>query len=430
MAYRDLSRFTALLWCTLVAFLACVASLYFYVRAETGVWAAQESRFHSFLLAGELRQSSDDLTRMVRTYVVTGERKYRDHFLEILDIRDGVKPRPEGYENIYWDLVLDNERPRPTGSPSALLKRMEVAGFTQEEFSKLSEAKVRSDALVSIERAAMRFADLSDDGPPSEVAVKRLAAIRMVHDATYHRAKAMIMKPIAEFNSLVDARTTAAVRSAERRALLLLATIIVAGILLLATLWQLRRSFRRVVGGSVSALHDVVSLAANGDLSVPVSARGADKDSILGKLADMQLGRANVEGQRKNTEKALSEAERRFRSVVSASSESICVVQDAVIRFVNHKIAAVMRYSEEEMIDRPFIELIHPDDRPALMEKYFRRLDGSLDDTRSTFRVCTKGGDVLPVESHAANSEWRGRPATVYFLNLAVPVANNAAQRG
>jgi len=43
------------------------------------------------LLADELRQSSDDLSRLVRTYIVTSNPIYKQHYQEILDIRDGKK---------------------------------------------------------------------------------------------------------------------------------------------------------------------------------------------------------------------------------------------------------------------------------------------------------------------------------------------------
>ena len=65
-------------------------------------WAARD-RAHE--LARELRQSSDDLTRMARTYAVTGDERYRQYFQEILDIRNGAAPRPENYRLAYWDLV-------------------------------------------------------------------------------------------------------------------------------------------------------------------------------------------------------------------------------------------------------------------------------------------------------------------------------------
>ena len=38
---------------------------------------AQRTRYESYRLADELRQSSDDLTRLVRTYIVTGDIRFK-----------------------------------------------------------------------------------------------------------------------------------------------------------------------------------------------------------------------------------------------------------------------------------------------------------------------------------------------------------------
>ncbi len=64
-----------------------------------------------------LRQTSDDLTRMARLYAVTGEARYREYFDEILDIRNGIAPRPPGYFDLpYRDIVLDTgEKPAGEG---------------------------------------------------------------------------------------------------------------------------------------------------------------------------------------------------------------------------------------------------------------------------------------------------------------------------
>ncbi len=63
---------------------------------------AEGRRHDSYKLADELRQSSDDLTRMARTYVVTANPRYEEYFQRILDIRNGRAPRPVRYSGIYW----------------------------------------------------------------------------------------------------------------------------------------------------------------------------------------------------------------------------------------------------------------------------------------------------------------------------------------
>ena len=72
---------------------------------QKDVEAAEERRHKSYQLADELRQSSDDLTRLARTYAVAGDPRYRDYYWRILDIRNGKSVRPPGYEGVYWDLV-------------------------------------------------------------------------------------------------------------------------------------------------------------------------------------------------------------------------------------------------------------------------------------------------------------------------------------
>ena len=76
---------------------------------------AYQNQHLSYRLADELRQSSDDITRNARTYVVTGDTKWEEQFLSVIAIRNGEKPRPVDYHRIYWDFVAATGRaPRPT----------------------------------------------------------------------------------------------------------------------------------------------------------------------------------------------------------------------------------------------------------------------------------------------------------------------------
>jgi hypothetical protein len=120
------------------------------------VQIAQQRRHQSFLLADELRQSSVDLTRFARTYVVTGDAKYEQFFNEVSDIRNGSAPRPDGYESIYWDLIVAGiDTGGFRGERMALASHMLTTVLTTEEFSKLDKAENRSNGLVRLEKVAM-----------------------------------------------------------------------------------------------------------------------------------------------------------------------------------------------------------------------------------------------------------------------------------
>src|SRR5262245_63421944 len=126
------------------------------VHTQGDIAAAEARRYHSYKLADELRQSSDDLTRMARLYVVTGDPRYRTYFDQILAIRDGKAPRPLDYGNVYWDFVVAWGRPpRRDAGAAGLEQLMRADHFTDDELAFLRQARSRSDALVALESQAM-----------------------------------------------------------------------------------------------------------------------------------------------------------------------------------------------------------------------------------------------------------------------------------
>ena len=103
-------------------------------------------------LSHELRQSSDDLTRFIRTYTVTGNASYWEFFQRVIRIRDGLDPLPHEPHRNFWDLyIADGVAPRGFDPPSAILARMGRAQFTDLELELLEEAKRQSDALIDLE---------------------------------------------------------------------------------------------------------------------------------------------------------------------------------------------------------------------------------------------------------------------------------------
>ncbi|HEY3431349.1 MAG TPA: EAL domain-containing protein [Rhodocyclaceae bacterium] len=292
-------RFSLYLWLTLGMFIVFTVSFVVYVRAEKHIDRVNELRQRSILLAEELRQSSDDLTRMVRTYAVTGNPLYKKHYQEILDIRDGRQARPVDYQSVYWDLVLaDDQRPRPLGQAVPLLELMRQAGFTAEEFSKLAEAKAKSDALTRPEFAAMALIESTQ--PTSEA--NRAKAISMLHDEAYHRAKAGIMSPINDFYRMADQRTLEAVHRAEEDANKMRLAFILFGALLVFLLWRVKRSLNAILGGPVGELHSRIARLGSGDFSSPIPVAEGMENSVLAWLSETQAGLARLDRQRDEAE--------------------------------------------------------------------------------------------------------------------------------
>jgi len=294
------SRFSRSLWLTLGISVIFVMFSVMYVRSEQQINRANELRLQAHLLAGELRQSSDDLSLMVHTYVATGKPIYKQHYREILDIRDGKRPRPADYHNVYWDLALDDDRRARSnsGSTIALLELMRQAGFTEEEFAKLKQAKANSDALASIEYAAMKLVESAD----SPVESNRIKATQMLQDAAYHQAKAAIMRPISEFYRMLNQRTLASVHAADSAVALLRIGFISSGSLLIFMLGYVYRALRSTLGSSVSELHGRIACLGLGDFSSAIPVTKGMENSVLSWLSETQINLARSDALRKEAE--------------------------------------------------------------------------------------------------------------------------------
>jgi len=235
-------------------------------EAQDEATEANQSRYLSYLLADELRQSSDDLTRLARTYVVTGDAAYEQQYFDVLEVRNGLKPREDG----------------KTISLQALMKQ---AGFTDQEFAKLKEAEDASNGLVKAETIAMNavkglFAD--ENGKFTKRGEPDLQLARdLMHNSEYHKNKAMIMKPVDEFLALLERRTGDAVKQAnENASQAYIIAVSLLGFSLLASagaLLMIYRLIRNELEKGISAAQKL----ASGDLNIVLD---VNRDDEIGRL--------------------------------------------------------------------------------------------------------------------------------------------------
>lgn len=326
---------------------ALVVTFAAYVWSENLIDRAHEQRFASYLLADELRQSSDDLTRMVRSYVATGNPVYVQYFNDILDIRNGKMPRPQYYHRIYWDFVTSRMLPPPaTGGQSiALTDLMKAAGFTAEEFRKLAESHANSDKLTAIEFEAMRLVRTADQHDEAS----RAKARDLVFGENYREAKVNIMRPLNDFLVLMEHRTEAQVRHLETVSARIRNVFIALGVSLLLMLWHTYRQMRSILGGPLDEVNRQVDKLGHGDFSsdlLPVPVR---IDSVLGWIAEARHKLKAADDERKHNE----ETQRVAARVFDTASEGIMFTDaNARIQDVNDAFLVMSGYTREEVIGK------------------------------------------------------------------------------
>jgi two-component system, sensor histidine kinase and response regulator len=100
--------------------------------------------------------------------------------------------------------------------------------------------------------------------------------------------------------------------------------------------------------------------------------------------------------ERKQAEKALQESEQRFGSAFRDAAIGIALVgQDGRFLQVNRSLCRIVGYSEEELLEKTFQEITHPDDLQADVEQVRRMLAGEIKTYHIEKRYFHKNGHVV-----------------------------------
>jgi PAS domain S-box-containing protein len=307
----NLKKLFAVLFGIQMVFVFCLGVLTLILfRNQSNLNKSQNVHFLSNQLADELRQSSDDLTRMARAYVATRNPEFEREYWTVLDIRNGKLPRPINYNRIYWDFVsVTGLKPRPDGETISLQDLMIREGFTKSEFEKLAEAQRNSDGLVKTETIAMHAVKgLFDDGT-GNFTIRRKPdqemANRIMNDESYYKNKVAIMKPIDEFFVMIENRTVGEVVRYERNSKYLLISImsliaIIIGTFLVSYITIKRQITRRmraeeklkIYEHTIKSINDIVNIANLNDNIILVNpafckAYGYSEEELIGKHSSL-----------------------------------------------------------------------------------------------------------------------------------------------
>lgn len=120
--------------------------------------------------------------------------------------------------------------------------------------------------------------------------------------------------------------------------------------------------------------------------------------------------------ERRKMERELRESEEKYRIVVENAGDAIAIAQGEFFKFVNKKMAELLGYSKEELLFRPFLEVVHPEDRAKVLESYSKRLKGEGAPEIYTFRAVDKKGNVRWAEMNAELISYEGKPAVLCLV--------------
>jgi PAS domain S-box-containing protein len=106
---------------------------------------------------------------------------------------------------------------------------------------------------------------------------------------------------------------------------------------------------------------------------------------------------------RKKSEEAVRESERRFRSVVEYSHDGIVIVDDKFkVTYCNDELGQILGYVHEDIIGQDFRKFIGDESKEVVVDRYLRRQQGEKVPHRYEFSIVRKNGEKRRVEISSA----------------------------
>ena len=118
----------------------------------------------------------------------------------------------------------------------------------------------------------------------------------------------------------------------------------------------------------------------------------------------------------RDSEESLRRSEEKYRLLVENANDAVVILQDDRLRFHNRKTEDITGYSEEELAQKPFFDLVHPEDRKMVRENHRRTLSGETTARTYVFRILDRKGNIVWGEVNSVPIRWEKRSAVLCFV--------------
>jgi PAS domain S-box-containing protein len=146
---------------------------------------------------------------------------------------------------------------------------------------------------------------------------------------------------------------------------------------------------------------------------------GMTKELLQAELdkKNKQLARLKkFESEHKRTKKSLEECEEKYRNLVEKANDGIAVIQDMKIKYINPCLAGMLGYPTKDLLENPFMNHIHPDELPKVVDRHERRLAGEEVPSIYESAIITKNGQKVLVEFNVSQNLYLEKPTTFVFV--------------
>ncbi len=116
---------------------------------------------------------------------------------------------------------------------------------------------------------------------------------------------------------------------------------------------------------------------------------------------------------RVQAEEALRESEELFRTLTETTTSAIMIYRGDRLTYVNRAMEEITGYSRQELLNMPWWNLVHPDQREAVRARGLARLEGKDVPNRYEMKILRKDGSSGWVDFTARRILHRGEPSVL-----------------
>lgn len=119
---------------------------------------------------------------------------------------------------------------------------------------------------------------------------------------------------------------------------------------------------------------------------------------------------------RKTAEQALRDSEEKYRSLIEKATDGIVIAQRGILKFTNSAMCDIMQYTIEELIDKPYLDFVVPEDHQVMIDYHNRRTGGENFTSIYRSHFIRKDKKIITVELNARTSVYNGEPAAFIVI--------------
>jgi PAS domain S-box-containing protein len=120
--------------------------------------------------------------------------------------------------------------------------------------------------------------------------------------------------------------------------------------------------------------------------------------------------------ERQKMQEKLELSEQKYRNLVENAHDGIIITQFGKFKFVNKAFCNIVEFTEEELIESNFLNIVADEDRERLTEYHRMRMSGEKHHMIYEAKGLTKSGKVIHFEINTSYIDYNGHPATFIIL--------------